>query len=74
MTVRNSIAVLLVFTAVSFAQSADSTVKTVAPATPVVSSVAAKSDATPQLKKTQMSQYVKPQSTSTWSKIKDLFM
>ena len=69
MTVRNVIAVLLVFVAVSFAQSADSTIKSVIPQSTTVSTISTKTE-NKQLGK----QKVVRSNTSTWSKIKDLFM
>ena len=67
MTVRNVIAGLLVFVAVSFAQSADSTIKSATPQQTTVSTASAKSSA-------NLSKQKKVKSTTTWSKIKDLFM
>lgn len=69
MTVKNVIAGLLVFVAVSFAQSADSTIKSVTPQSTTVSTISTKNE-NKQLGK----QKVVRSNTSTWSKIKDLFM
>ena len=66
MNVRIMTAGLLVCVAVSFAQS-DTTIKTVTPQTTEISKVTENK----QLKKTKI---LNSQKTTTWSKIKDLFM
>jgi hypothetical protein len=67
MKVRIIIAGLLICVAVSFAQSSDTTNKSVAPQTTTVSTVTENK----QLKKAKV---IKAPTTTTWSKIKDLFM
>ena len=67
MKVRTTIAGLLICVAVSFVQSADTAGKSVSPQAPVISKVAENK----QLKKAKI---ISTSKTTTWSKIKDLFM
>ncbi len=67
MKVRTMIAGLLICVGVSFAQSSDTTNKSVTSQAPVISKVAANK----QLKKAKI---ISSSKTTTWSKIKDLFM
>ncbi len=67
MVLRNLIVVSLIFVAVSFAQSADSTKKVTAQQPTTTIAVKTEDQKNNSLKK-----IVRP--TTTWSKIKDLFM
>lgn len=69
MVVRNVIVGICIFVAVSFAQSADTTLKPVVPQQISATTASVKTE-NPTLKK----QATIRRPTSTWSKIKDLFM
>lgn len=70
MNIKIMIAGLLVCVTFSFAQSADTTVKSVTSQQTTVSTVSENK----QLKKTTGTKRIVPNTTTTWSKIKDLFM